>query len=57
MKAIGKKVISKGGKHATVSSAHKVPHPSHHKSPHKGSVTGKDSAKVMYKGKKSGMGC
>ena len=57
MKAIGKKVISKGAKHSTVSSAHKVPHPAHHKSPHKGSVTGKDSAKVMYKGKKSGMGC
>lgn len=56
MKAIGKKVIHKGNAHSTVSSAHKVPHPSHHKSPHKGSITGQ-SAKPVYKGKKSGVGC
>lgn len=56
MKSIGKKVISKGAKHSTVSSPYKVPHPSHHKSPHKGSITGA-SAKPVYKGKKSGIGC
>jgi hypothetical protein len=56
MSMIGKRVVSKGNKHSTVSSAHKVPHPSHHKSPHKGSITGKDSAKVTYHGKKSGIG-
>ena len=55
MANFGKKVISRGNTHSTVSSAHKVPHPSHHKSPHKGAVTGKDSAKVVYKGKKSGI--
>lgn len=57
MKSFGKKVVHKGNSHSTASSAHKVPHPSHHKTPHKGAVTGKDSAKVMYKGKKSGIGC
>jgi len=57
MSMIGKKIVSKGHKHSTVSSATKPPHPSHHKKPHKGSVTGKGSGKVSYHGKKSGMGC
>lgn len=55
MSSFGKKVLSKGNKHSTVSSAYTNPKPAHHKSPHKGSVTGKDSAKIMYHGKKSGI--
>lgn len=56
MSMIGKKIINKGNGHPTVSSPYKAPHPSHHKSPHKGAVTGPDSAKIEYKGKKSGLG-
>ena len=55
MANFGKKVLSKGNKHSTPSSAYSNPKPAHNKTAHAGAVTGKDSAKIIYHGKKSGI--
>lgn len=55
MSSFGKKVVAKGEKHNGASSAYTNPKKHTTNGLHKGAVTGKDSAKVTYHGKKSGI--
>ena len=55
MANFGKKVVAKGNKEGNSSGAYTNPKPANTKNLHSGAVTGKDSAKIVYHGKKSGI--